>query len=75
MVTVSGYYQLECEIRSLKSEIKEITASCDLWFKDAQKLKKKQEKIKELNNSFKIKDGLITNKYAYDKLRKILESK
>ena len=39
-------YMESCKKRdSLKKELKEITASCDLWFNDTKKLKQKLEKI------------------------------
>ena len=44
MTNVKETIELECEIRRLKSELKEITSSCDMWFKDAQKYKQKLEK-------------------------------
>ena len=75
-MTVSEQYKLEQENKRLKGEVKEITASCDLWFKDAQNLKQKLEKIKELAKVFQREewgDCRYIRKIICGKLKEILK--
>ena len=80
-----GFKKLEQEIKQLKEELKEITASCDLWFKDAQRLKQKLEKVNELSKRItQIKSGnkvyqtdlyfKLTIDTIENELKKILDS-
>ena len=50
--------KIEKERIRLREELKEITASCDLWYKDAQKYKKEVIYLRELNNGLNYKRGV-----------------
>lgn len=51
MTTVSGYYQLECEIRKLKSDLKYFIGDAEMWTQEALKLTKQLDVVSEWYNS------------------------
>ena len=95
---VSDFYKLECEIRQLKDfrdedarikhelrqELKEITSSCDLWFKDTQKFKQKlfdivvkndlkSKKLEKIEDRLKDVPMMITYEELPDVIKGILK--